>query len=90
MKVLQTALFSKHIKKLHGNQKKDLDRAILEIISNPMVGEKKKGDLSGICVYKFNMVKQLVLLAYEYQDLEHKLILLALGSHENFYRNLKR
>lgn len=80
MKVLQTALFAKHIKKLHSNQKKDLDRAIFEIMSNPIGGEKKKGDLSGICVYKFNMVKQLVLLAYEYQECEQTLILLALGS----------
>ena len=90
MNILQTSVFIKQVKKLYGNQKKDLDGAVLEIIENPQIGEKKKGDLSGIQVYKFSMLKQLTLLAYEYQEKEQRLILLSLGSHENFYRNLKK
>jgi mRNA interferase RelE/StbE len=90
VKVLQTPTFNKQVKKLHENQKKDLNRAIIEIISNPASGELKKGDLSGIQVYKFSMIKQLALLAYEYQEDEQQLILLSLRSHENFYRDLKK
>ncbi|MDR3550748.1 MAG: type II toxin-antitoxin system RelE/ParE family toxin [Candidatus Babeliales bacterium] len=90
MNIIQTQTFTKHIKKLHGNQKKDLDRAIKEVVANPNVGESKKGDLAGVQVYKFKMVNQLTLLAYEWHEDEPLLILLALGSHENFYRDLKK
>ena len=48
----------------------------------------KKGDLAGVFVYKFKCIGQLTLLAYEYDTATRKLLLL--GSHENFYRNLKR
>jgi len=90
MKILQTPTFKKQVKKLHGNQRKDLDSAIKTIIKNPYIGNMKKGDLSGIQVYKFKMVKQLTLLAYELYEAEMEIVMLALGSHENFYKNLKR
>lgn len=35
-------------------------------------------------VYKFKMVNQLTLLAYQYEDEQLILTLLMLGSHENF------
>ena len=89
MEILQTPTFKKQTKKLHKNQKSDLDKAILVIVKNPKIGEMEKGDLNGIQVYKFNMVNQLMLLAYEFHKDQLQLILLALGSHENFYRDLK-
>lgn len=89
MEIVQAPTFAKQIKKLHKNQKKDLDSAILLIIDNPKIGDVKKGDLAGVQVYKFSMVNQQTLLAYEYQDADEILLLLALGSHENFYRDLK-
>lgn len=89
MQVFQTATFVRQIKKLHKNQKKDLDLAVRAIIADPAVGEMKKGDLIGVQVYKFHMVNQLNLLAYEVSEEKQQLILLALGSHQNFYRNLK-
>jgi len=90
MQILTTPTFKKQVKKLHANQKKDLDLAITEVIANPKIGSLKKGDLEEVQVYKFNMVKQLTLLAYEWQEQEEQLILLSLGSHENFYRDLKK
>lgn len=90
MQILQTTTFQKAVKKLHANQKKDLDEAIKVIIKDPTIGETKIGDLSGIFVYKFQMVKQLTLLAYTYQEQTITLALLALGSHENFYKDLKK
>lgn len=88
--VVQTVSFQRQIKKLHKNQKQDLDTAIYQILENPDVGEMKKGDLHGVQVYKFFMVQQLTLLAYEYFEGQLQLHLLMLGSHENFYRDLKR
>ncbi|MEM9416890.1 MAG: type II toxin-antitoxin system RelE/ParE family toxin [Bacteroidota bacterium] len=87
MEILQTSAFSKQTKKLHPNQRKDLEQAIRALIADPALGKAKKGDLKGICVYKFRMNNQLTLLAYQYNA--KQLILVALGSHENFYRNLK-
>ena len=90
VKIFQTSTFSKQLKKLHNNQKKDLDLVLIKLIDNPDLGDLKKGDLDGIQVYKFNMVNQLTLLAYEWHPDEQQLILLSLGSHENFYRSLKK
>lgn len=89
MIILQTSTFIKQTKKLHKNQKQDLDKAVKQIFNYPYLGESKKGDLSGIRVYKFKMNKQLTLLAYEVNEENVQLILIAFGSHENFYRNLK-
>lgn len=89
--VLQTPSFKKSVKKLHKNQKKDLDDAIRELMKNPYLGEQKKGELSFLRVHKFKMVvKQLTLLGYSYEDGTVTLELMALGSHENFYRDVKR
>lgn len=90
MKIFQTSSFRKAAKKLHPNQKKDLDDAVQKIIADPEIGDIKVGDLAGISVYKFNMVKQQTLLAYKYEDETITLTLLTLGSHENFYRDLKK
>lgn len=88
--VLQTASFKKAVKKLHKNQKADLDEAVRVLIEEPLSGEQKKGDLSFLRVYKFNMVKQLTLLGYSYEDGTVILELIVLGTHENFYRNVKK
>lgn len=84
----QLPSFKKKYKKLREDQKKEVNEAILAIIKNPTIGEAKKGDLSGVFVYKFKINKQEFLLAYEWDE-SHRL-LLALGLHENFYRDLKR
>jgi mRNA-degrading endonuclease YafQ of YafQ-DinJ toxin-antitoxin module len=81
--------FDRAVKKLQKNEKLDLDRAVKELMDNPLLGELKKGDLSSVRVYKFSMVNQQVLLAYLYDDIEPSLTFIAIGSHENFYRDLK-
>jgi hypothetical protein len=88
VQVLQSAAFARAYKKLHKNQKVDVDDAVEAIIKAPDIGEPKRGDLAGVYVHKFKSNSQLMLLAYEY-DPETRMLLL-LGSHENFYRDLKR
>ena len=90
MIVVEKSDFRKSAKKLHQNQRHDLQEAVLDIIRDVKSGQIKKGDLKGIRVHKFKMVKQLTLIAYTYEDEVLTLTLLAFGSHENFYRNLKR
>lgn len=89
MQVLQSGTFKKAVRKLHANQKAALDDAVGTIRSNPLIGVLKTGDLSLVRVYKFRMLDRLTLLAYKYEEENASIILLALGVHENFYRDLK-
>ena len=86
--VNQMPAFKKAYKTIGGKQKLQINLAIQRIIENPEIGEVKRGDLSGVYVYKFKIDLQEMLLAYEW-DSEQRL-LLALGVHENFYRDLKK
>jgi len=90
MQVVQTRQFEKAYKKLHKNQLVDANKAIQDVMMNPLIGTQKRGDLSDVRVYKFQMVNQLTLLAYSYEEGRLVLTFMALGPHENFYRNLKR
>jgi len=89
MQVIQTRRFKQAVKKLKPNQKQDLDQAVRTLLANPFLGEQKKGDLVWLRVYKFRMVNQLTLLAYTFEEDKLILTLLAIGNHENFYRDLK-
>lgn len=88
--VLQTPTFKKSVKKLKPNQKSELDTAIKALIAKPSLGEQKKGDLAFLRVYKFKMNRQLTLIGYSFNDGTLTLELMALGSHENFYRDIMR
>jgi len=89
MRLLITVSFAKATKKLHTPQKVELDAALKLISKDPIIGEAKVGDLVGVYVYKFRLSEQQVLLAYRIVDQE-SIKLLTFGSHENFYRDLKR
>jgi len=91
MLLKQSTRFKKIYKKLNSNQKVDVDKAITEVIGNPNIGEQKAGDLSWLRVYKFRMIGQLALLGYSLsRNCEITLTLVDIGSHENFYRDLKK
>lgn len=89
MQIEQTLLFERAYKKLHKNQLSFVNQAIQKILETPDCGELKKGDLSSVRVYKFKVQRLIYLLAYEF-DGETLILLLALGVHENFYRDLKK
>ncbi|MDR2526259.1 MAG: type II toxin-antitoxin system RelE/ParE family toxin [Rickettsiales bacterium] len=78
------------IKKLYANEKICVDNAIKTIINDFNVRELKNGDLNNVRVYKFRILKQLTLLAYYVDEINFTIILIHLGSHENFYNNLKK
>ena len=59
-------------------------------MNNPLTNEAKVGDLAGVRVYKFKMAAQFILLAYTQENKGRSLTLLAFGTHENFYRDLKK
>ena len=90
MQILQTPTFKRAVRRLHKQHKEELDEAVRAIASDPTIGASKVGDLAGVRVHKFKVNRQLVLLAYEFFEAEKMVKLLALGSHKNFYRDLKR
>ncbi len=85
--VLQMPAFKRVYKKLATSHQTVVDEAVRRIVSNPEIGEAKKGDLAGVFVYKFPLIRQQMLLAYEWDPKTR--VLLVLGGHENFYRDLK-
>ena len=89
MRILTTPRFDRSVKKLHGQEKRALDNAINAVITDTDAGELKKGDLAGVRVYKYRLNAQQMLLAYAANKDEQVIILFGLGTHENFYRDLK-
>lgn len=87
--VKQSNLFKKAVKKLPKQHKLLLDVEIIKLINHPTLGDRKKGDLDFLRVYKFKLASQEVLLGYMYEEGELILTLLKLGTHENFYQDIK-
>jgi mRNA-degrading endonuclease RelE of RelBE toxin-antitoxin system len=93
LSILATPTFAKAIRKLHAKDKIVVDKAVKAIATSPAIGEEKKGDLAGIFVYKFKISEQEVLLAYQLHPNKVSpvsILLFSIGSHENFYTELKR
>ena len=88
--VRQTRRFNRTYKKLHDNIIADVDKAVGIVAETPDVGEKKKGDLAQLWVYKFRSQGQLYLLGYSREEEIRLIYLEAIGPHENLYRDLKR
>lgn len=88
MKIYQSSLFERKVKRLHKNQKLILDDEIRKIFNNILIGEQKKGDLKGVFVHKFKIKHEEYLLAY--RTIGKNLELITIGSHENYYRDLKK
>ena len=86
----QTRRFARVYKKLNDNVAADVDAATAEVAKDPSIGERKKGDLADLYVYKFRSQNQLYLLGYTLDEGVRLVYLEAVGPHENFYRDLKR
>ena len=87
MKIYQSRLFEKKVKKLSKAEKNSLDREVRNIAENPNIGYEKKGDLKGVFVHKFKLKANLYLLAYRKAGADLELVMI--GSHENYFRDLK-
>lgn len=88
--VEQTRRFARQYKKLHDNVAADVDTAVETVAASPTIGERKKGDLADLLVFKFRSQGQLYLLGYTLDDQVRLVYLEAVGPHENCYRDLKR
>jgi mRNA-degrading endonuclease RelE of RelBE toxin-antitoxin system len=92
--------FSRFVKKAHKPLQLTIEDAVDDICDYPEIGESKVGDLAGIWVYKFKFNRQEYLIAYcpptpeaRRQGIDVELLIIdfyQVGSHENFYDELKR
>ncbi|MDI6776322.1 MAG: type II toxin-antitoxin system RelE/ParE family toxin [Syntrophales bacterium] len=87
MDILFTPLFRRFVKKQALPFQVVIRDEVDRICDNPEIGESKKSDLTGFRVHKFKFKKQEYLMAYEKK--ERSLIFYMVGTHENFYRDLK-
>jgi len=88
MNIFQSPTFFRYLKKVDFKFKTEIDKQVLLISKNPNIGEQKKGDLNEVRIHKFKHSNCLYLLAYRFVDDELQLIMI--GTHENFYRDLKK
>ncbi len=86
----QTRRFARAYKKLNDDVAADVDVAARAVANSPNIGERKKGDLADLFVYKFRSQNQLYLLVYSVDASIRLVYLEAVGPHENFYRDIKR
>jgi mRNA-degrading endonuclease RelE of RelBE toxin-antitoxin system len=82
---VQTRRFARQYKKLHDNVAADVDAAVGAVTNSPTSGDKKKGDLAALFVYKFRSQGQLYLLGYTIGE-ELKLVYLeAMGPQDTIF-----
>jgi mRNA-degrading endonuclease RelE of RelBE toxin-antitoxin system len=82
--VKQTRRFARQYKKLQDNTATDVDLAVDAVQHNPEVGEKKKGDLATLLVFKFRSGGQLYLLGYTREENIRLIYLEAVGPMKIF------
>jgi hypothetical protein len=67
----------------------EVDKAMQENAKDPFLGEPKTGPLAGMRVHKFKAGPLQLLLAYHFDAKANVIEAWAVGSHENFYRDLE-
>lgn len=93
--------FSSFVKKQHKPFQLAIEDAVEDVCGSPQSGEPKTGDLQGIWVHKFKFNRQEYLIAYRpptdeqllADNVEIELLFIdfyQIGTHENFYDDLKK
>lgn len=82
----------KFFKKLKDKKLKTLYKEAIDLIlKNPMIGEEKTGDLSGVFGYDIYYNRTNYELAYTVEYYEDTIVVVIMaGTRENFYNELKR
>ncbi len=88
MGVLYKPPFKKFVKKQSRAFQLAIEDAVEGVRNTPDRGEAKKGDLTGLKVHKFKFQRQEYLIAYKEES--NAIIFCTIGTHENFYRELKQ
>lgn len=87
MNALYKPAFRKFVKKQSRAFQLAIEDEVYEVLKNPQAGEQKKGYLAGLIVHKFKFHGQEYLVAYSIEARD--VVFYMIGTHENFYRDLK-
>lgn len=87
MKILFLRQAHRFIKKANPPLKEKIKEEVLKIVANPQIGGTLKGKLKPLRSHHFHFSKTQYRIAYKIQD---DLIIIVVGSRENFYRNLEK
>ncbi len=82
--------FRGQFKKFYSKEQDIIRSEIRKVLQDPLMGEMKKGALSGIRVHKFKIRTQQYLLAYDVDVKVRVVCLYALATHEGFYEALQQ
>lgn len=82
----------KEIKKIKDKKLKGkIKDALIKLSENPYIGQAKKGDLSGIYGYDVYYNKTNYEISYKIYEVDNKkIIVILIGTRENFYKELKK
>ena len=82
----------KEIKKIKDKKLKGkIKDALIKLSENPYIGQAKKGDLSGIYGYDVYYNKTNYEISYKIYEVDNKkIIVIFIGTRENFYKELKK
>ncbi|MFM2030188.1 MAG: hypothetical protein RL517_1381 [Pseudomonadota bacterium] len=95
MKISYKRPFVQFVKKASKPLQLAIEDKVLQICTNPALGEKKLGDLKEILIFKFKFNRHEYLMAYRPEKSKEEIDIIAIGfyqigTHENFYTELKR
>ena len=95
MQITYKKSFAQFVKKSRRSLQLMIEDEVEKICKNPELGKQKIGDLKGVFVHKFRFNKQEYLMAYQFGYKMSQLNIIwidfyQIGSHENFYTQLKK
>jgi mRNA-degrading endonuclease RelE of RelBE toxin-antitoxin system len=95
MRTTYKKAFAQFVKKASKPLQLTIEIKVEEVCDNPRLGQQKLGDLHGVFVYKFRFNRQEYLMAYRFDHFAAEkeitwVEFCQIGSHENFYTQLKK
>ena len=95
MRVRYKKPFAQFVKKSRKPLQSKIEDEVAKICQNPRLGKQKTGDLKDVFVHKFHFNQQEYLMAYQcgYEINQLHIVWIdfyQVGSHENFYTQLKK
>ena len=85
MRLIETANFKKHRKKLKQEQERaELKNTIIKLLEDPYIGKKLKGEFKDLLALRYTVKGQSRRLIYKVE--KDKIILFSFGPREGIYR----
>lgn len=81
---------AKQLRNLDKSVKNRIIAALKQIAENPWSGERLKGDLAAVYSYHLKVAGVEYRIAYQIEEQEIVVVVIQIGTRENFYEELKK